>query len=105
MKAAKRIDLKVFIKRKRIYDHVWSVRLIMVIISQYTQIVNHYILLLKIICYFSVIPQSKKKKNRKDSKISLTEMHYPSTEENSEKVRTVFRGQKANSCKWLSGVW
>ena len=47
----------------------------------------------------------KKKKNRKDSKISLTEMHYPSTEENSEKVRTVFRGQKANSCKWLSGVW
>nr|XP_025139763.1 copine-8 isoform X4 [Bubalus bubalis] len=32
---------------------------------------------------FDVIPQSKK--NRKNSKISLTEMHYPGTEENSEK--------------------
>lgn len=31
------------------------------------------------------------KKNRKNSKISLTEMHYPGTEENSEKVRTVFQ--------------
>lgn len=30
-------------------------------------------------------------KNRKKSKISLTEMHYPSTEENSEKARTVFQ--------------
>ena len=50
MKVAKRIDLKAFIRRKKgICNHAWSIKLIMVIISQYIQIVNHYILLLKII--------------------------------------------------------
>ena len=58
-----RVNLKSsLLKKKKTCNYVqgWVLtRLIMVIISQYIQISNHYVVYLKLICYMSIISQLK----------------------------------------------